>query len=64
MLSANQVAGFLNFDISETIGDMKLGFFCMQVIKATNWWRGFRWVWSGMPKEAIKTLRPQKLKEV
>ena len=24
----------------------------------------FRWVWSGMPKDAIKTLRSQKLKEV
>ena len=29
MLSANQIAGFLNFDISKTIGSIKL-IFCMQ----------------------------------
>ena len=33
-------------------------------IKATNWWCGFRWVWSGMLKEAIKILRSQKPKKV
>ena len=30
MLSANQIAGFLNFNISKTIGGIKL-IFCMQV---------------------------------
>ena len=30
MLSANQIAGFLNFNISKTIGGIKL-IFCMQL---------------------------------
>ena len=30
IVSANQIAGFLNFNISKTIGDIKL-IFCMQV---------------------------------
>ena len=31
MLSANQIAGFLNFSISKTIGVIKL-IFCVQVL--------------------------------
>ena len=37
MLSANQIAGFLNFNISKTIGGIKLIFACRYIsIKATN----------------------------
>ena len=37
MLSASQIAGILNFNVSKTIGDIKLTF-CMQlhIYKATN----------------------------
>ena len=69
MLSANQIAGFLNFSISKTTGGMKLIFLhggtyllklqiddvilveCSQASPS-------------MPKETIKTLRSQKLREV
>ena len=37
MLLANQIAGFLNFNISETVGGIKLIFACKYIsIKATN----------------------------
>ena len=37
MLSANQIAGFLNFNIPKTIGGIKLIFACRYIcIKATN----------------------------
>ena len=37
ILSANQIAGFLNFNISKTIGGIKLIFVCSYIsIKATN----------------------------
>ena len=35
MLSANEIAGFLNFNISKTIGDIKLVSY-MSVHKAAN----------------------------
>ena len=54
ILPANQIAGFLNFNISKTIGVIKL-----------NWCCDFTWMGSGMPrmpKETITVLRYQKLK--
>ena len=41
IISASEIAGFLNFNISKTIGGMKLQ------IKDTNWWCSFTWVRSG-----------------
>ena len=62
MLLANQIAGFLNLNISKTIEAMKLTFLhsCTLSIKDLNW----DWACPGMAKEAIKSLRSQKLKEV
>ena len=62
MLLANHIAGFLNFNISKTIEAMKLIFFAFMYIsiKDLNW----DWACPGMAKEAIKSLRSQKLKEV
>ena len=36
----NQIAGFLNFNISKTIGGIKLIFWYI-FVKATNWWYSF-----------------------
>ena len=63
MLSSNQIAGFLNFNISKTIGDIKL-IFCMQVHIDDVFLGGRGQSYPGMPKEAIRTLRSQNLKEV
>ena len=52
MLWANQIAWFLNFNISKTTGDKKLIFFASRYIsiKTTNWCCDFRWAWSVMPR--------------
>ena len=69
MISANQIAGFLNFNISKTIGGIKLIFLYagtyllkLQIddVILQEWGQASL----GMPKEAIKTLRCQKLKEL
>ena len=69
MLFANQIVRFLNFDISKTAKGIKL-IFCMQVhiagplkLQADEViLHECSQACSGMPKEAIKTLRSQKLK--
>ena len=66
MLLANQISGFLNLKISKTIGGIKWVFLhaALYLIKVISWSYKFRWVWSGMTKEAFKTLISQKLIEV
>ena len=65
---ANQIAGFLNFNISKTIGGIKFIFYLHKhrlkqqiddVILG-----GCCQTCSAMPKEPNKTLRSQKLKEI
>ena len=68
MLSTNEIAGLLNFKISKTIGGINFTF-CVQVhILKLQTDDVILYKWSqacpGMPKEAIKTLRSQKLTEV
>ena len=68
MLSANQIAGFLSFSISETIR-YKVDFLhpdtYLLILKINDViLDGRGQAWPGMPKEAIKTLRSQKLNEV
>ena len=67
MLSTNQIAGFLNFNISKTIGDIKWIFFsvCTHLLKVDIddvILCGHGYV--GIPKETIKTLRSQKQKDI
>ena len=69
MLSANQIAGFLNFSISKTTGGMKLIFLHggtyllkLQIDDVILVERSQ--ASPSMPKETIKTLRSQKLREV
>ena len=69
MLLANQIAGVLNFNISKTIGGIKLIFFDAgayllklqidDVILREGGEGG-----SDMSKEAFKTVRSQKLNEI
>ena len=66
MLSTNQIAGFLNFNISKTIGDIKW-IFCLYI----HIFRGniddvilCGHGYVGVPKETIKTLRSQKQKGI
>ena len=63
MLLANQISGFLNLKISKTIVGIKWIFLhaTSYLIKVISWSCKFRWVWSGMTKEAFKTLLSQKL---
>ena len=69
MLSANQIAGFLNFNISKTIAGIKFDFLHegayllkLQIddVILHEWVQ----VCPGMPKESIKTLRSRKVMEV
>ena len=70
MLLANQIAGFLNFNISKTIGGINLIFFDAgayllklqidDVILLEGGGEGR----SDMSKEAFKTVRSQKLNEI
>ena len=69
MLLANQIAGFLNFSISKTIGVIKWIFLyvCTYLLKLQIddvILGGHGQVCPGMPKEAIKTLRSQKQKDI
>ena len=53
MLSSNQIAGFLDFDISKTVGGKSWFFACIYIsIKAINWWCNIIWVGSGIPTHA------------
>ena len=65
MLSANHIAGFLNFNISKTFGGIKLIFLhagkyllTLQIDDVILDGRGQ--ACPGMPKETIKILRSQK----
>ena len=67
MVLANQIAGFLNVNISKTIEGIKLIFFGS--IKVSNWWcKWCNFTWDGhaqsMHKEAMEILRSHKLKQV
>ena len=60
MLSANQIAGFLNFNVSKTVGGIKLIFLHtgtyqlkLQIYPAIL--GGHGQAYPGMPKEAIRT---------
>ena len=63
MLSANQIAGFLNFNISKPLG-VRSWFFTFRYISvtATNWWYDFRLMWSGL-KLDIKFQKKEVKKE-
>ena len=66
MLSTNQIAGFLNFNISKTIGGIKLIFLHAVTYRLKLQIDGvilYEWgqACAGMPKETIKTLKSQKL---
>ena len=54
MLSANQIAGFLNFNISKTIGGLYKGNFLQAVTYLLKLQIDdlILWVWSGMPRHA------------
>ena len=54
MLLANQIVGVLSFNISKTVGVIKL-IFCMQVHTDHVILGGCGQACPGMPKEAIKT---------
>ena len=69
MVCINQIAEFLNFNISKTIGGIKFIFLhasthllTLQIDDVILYGRGQ--ACTGMPREAAKTLRSQKLKEV
>ena len=69
MLLANQIAGFLNFNILKTIGGVKLiflhtGTYLLKLQIDDVILGGDGQPCPGMPKEAIKTLRSQKLKKL
>ena len=68
MLPANQIVGFLNFNISKTSRASKL-IFCMgtYLLKLQVYdviLREWGLACPGIPKEAIETLRSQKLEKV
>ena len=69
MLSVNQTTGFLNFNISKTIGGIKQIFFCagayllkLQIDGVI--FGGHCQACQGMLKESVKTLRSQKLRKL
>ena len=67
MLSPNQIAGFLNFNISKTIGSIKFiflhaGTYLLKLQIDNVIWSGNDQACPGMQKETIKTLTSQKLK--
>ena len=68
MLLANQISGFLNFNISKTIGGIKVVFLHEDayLLKLQTDVILHEWVQvcPGMSKEAIKTLRSRKVMEV
>ena len=69
MLLANQISGFLNFNISKTIGGMKVVFlhedaYLLKLQTDDVILHEWVQVCPGMPKEAIKTLRSRKVMEV
>ena len=66
MLSANQIVGFINFNISKTIEGIKLyaGTYILKLQIVDVILGGCGQVYLSMPKGAIKTLRSQKLKDL
>ena len=68
MLSANQIAGFLNCNISKTFGGIKLilhaGTYILKFQIDDVILGGHAQVCPSMHKEAIKNLRSQKLEEM
>ena len=69
MLLANQISGFLNFNISKTIGGIKVVFlhedtYLLKLQTDDVILHEWVQVCPGMPKEAIKTLRSRKVMEV
>ena len=70
MLLANQIARFLKFNISKTVGSIKLIFFLhagtylLQLQIDDVILNGWGQVGPGMPKKAFETLISQNLREV
>ena len=69
MLLANQISGFLNFNISKTIGGIKVVFlhedaYLLKLQTDDVILHEWVQVCPGMLKEAIKTLRSRKVMEV
>ena len=69
MLLANQISGFLNFNISKTMGGIKVVFlhedaYLLKLQTDDVILHEWVQVCPGMPKEAIKTLRSRKVMEV
>ena len=66
MLSANQIVGFINFNISKTIEGIKLyaGTYILKLQIVDVILGGCGQVYLSMSKGAIKTLRSQKLKDL
>ena len=52
MLSANQIAEFLNFNISKNAGDIKTFFLHVGTYLLKLQIDDFRWAWSGIPRHA------------
>ena len=69
MLLANQIAGFLNFNISKNVGSIKLIFlhastYLLKLQIDDVILNGWGQVSPGMPKKALETLISQKQREV